>query len=112
MQTSTETKTVTVGDLFRCSWGYDQTNIDYYQVTGVTPSGKSVRLRMVASEVVDTQVSRESVRAVPNAFIGAERTYRIKYWNNEPCVRISSYSHAYLHSWDTSSSQTAWGFGH
>lgn len=22
-----------VGDVFKCSWGYDQTNIDYYQVT-------------------------------------------------------------------------------
>lgn len=27
-----------VGDVFRCSWGYDQTNVDYYQVQEVRGS--------------------------------------------------------------------------
>ena len=32
--------TVAVGDVFRCSWGYDQTNVDYYEVIEV--KGKHV----------------------------------------------------------------------
>ncbi len=34
-----------VGDILYSSWGYDQTNIDYYQVVEVSPTKKSVKLR-------------------------------------------------------------------
>lgn len=37
--------TVKVGDFFECSWGYDQTNVDFYKVVGFTKSGKSVHLQ-------------------------------------------------------------------
>ena len=30
---------------FYTSWGYDQTNVDFYKVLGLTPSGKSVRIQ-------------------------------------------------------------------
>lgn len=46
--TSTTTDTgveVKVGDFFYSSWGYDQTNVDFYKVVGFTASGKSVRLQ-------------------------------------------------------------------
>jgi hypothetical protein len=36
---------VKVGDFFYASWGYDQTNVDFYKVVGFTGSGKSVRLQ-------------------------------------------------------------------
>lgn len=36
---------VKVGDFFVCSWGYDQTNVDFYKVVGMTPSGKSVKVQ-------------------------------------------------------------------
>ena len=29
-----------VGDLFYDSWGYNQTQGDFYEVVGLTPSGK------------------------------------------------------------------------
>lgn len=34
---------VKVGDLFSMSWGYDQTNVNYFQVTRVSDSGVWVR---------------------------------------------------------------------
>lgn len=37
---------VEVGQVFVASWGYEQTNIDFYQVVGVT--AKSVKLRPIA----------------------------------------------------------------
>lgn len=39
------TPAVKVGDYFECSWGYDQTQVDFYRVIEVTPSGKSVRVQ-------------------------------------------------------------------
>jgi len=42
--------TVEVGDFFVESWGYDQTNVDFYQVVRVAKSGASVWLRHVRSE--------------------------------------------------------------
>jgi hypothetical protein len=59
--TTTETPTtspaladlVKVGDFFSCSWGYDQTNVDFYEVVGLT--AKSVKLIPAASAQVDDQ---------------------------------------------------------
>ena len=49
--TETEAPTVKVGDFFVCSWGYDQTNVDFYKVVGMTKSGKSVRVQKWTSAV-------------------------------------------------------------
>lgn len=48
-ETLTESPTVKVGDFFVCSWGYDQTNVDFYKVVGLTPSGKSVKVQQWSS---------------------------------------------------------------
>lgn len=34
-----------LNDFIVCSWGYEQTNVDFYQVVGITP--KSLKLREV-----------------------------------------------------------------
>lgn len=34
---------VSVGDFFVASWGYDQTNVDFYKVVGLTPKGVKVQ---------------------------------------------------------------------
>jgi hypothetical protein len=55
---------VGVGSYFVHTWGYDQTNTDYYRVTSVTKSGKSVTLQRVRA----TQVGEDNgstVRTVP-----------------------------------------------
>ena len=46
--------TLRVGDILVNSWGYDQTNVDFYQVVEVKPSGKSVVIRSISSEIVET----------------------------------------------------------
>lgn len=42
---------IKVGDFFARSWGYDQTNVDFYKVVGLT--GKGVRAQRWSSAVVD-----------------------------------------------------------
>ena len=59
---------VKVGDVFRSSWGYDQTNIDYYQVIAVT--GKTATLSQIGCLSESTEWLQGN--SVPNlgAFIG------------------------------------------
>lgn len=44
---------VTVGTIFYRSWGYDQTNVNYYVVTKLSPSGKTATLREVGLSHID-----------------------------------------------------------
>lgn len=45
---------VSVGDFFVCSWGYDQTNIDFYKVVALTPKGiKIQKWQSAMAEVQD-----------------------------------------------------------
>ena len=67
METETVERTKTdgprVGDVLVSSWGYDQTNIDFWCVVGLTASRKSVRIMPVAQRVVD--YSKGGERVVP-----------------------------------------------
>ena len=59
-----------VGDILYTSWGYDQTNVDYYQVTRVIK--KKIAVRPIRSDYFQlTYMSGESI-PVPNQFIGEE----------------------------------------
>ena len=98
MSTATITRPVEVGDIFAASWGYDQTNVDFYEVVSVTASGKSVRIVPIASEVVSGDAYAEQVRAVPGS---ASRdavpvTKRLRFYGgSEPLVTLNSYSSAW-----------------
>ena len=83
---------VKVGDLFVDSWGYEQTQVDLYQVVA-KPSAKTVVVRPIACETVEGSEGRDcrNVRAVPNAFIGEEMKKRL---NNYGGFKTSSYSSA------------------
>lgn len=64
-QTKTETTNrfgIVPGDVFYTSWGYDQTNVDFYLVTRVTAAKAEVT--PIGSTVVDGQGTYQHV--VPN----------------------------------------------
>lgn len=81
--------TLKEGDILYSSWGYDQTNISYYQV--VTIGEKSVKIREIASKAVDDS----HVMPIPNHFIGLAMTKVVRQGNT---VSIASYANAY--PWD------------
>lgn len=63
--------TLKPGDIVYNSWGYDQTNIDFYQVVEA-PSGKTVRIRAIKGELqTDSDCGAMSGRTMPckDAFI-------------------------------------------
>ena len=38
-----------VGDVFHSSWGYDQTNTEYYKIVGISKTGKTAKVVQVGS---------------------------------------------------------------
>ena len=124
-----ETPVVKVGDFFSSSWGYDQTNVDFYKVVGLTKSGKSVRVVKVGSRVDHSDMhdyvvpSDEPTTGAwvrnpggwseydPSASAPVE-THRLRVGGYKGAsFTVNSYSSAYL--WDgTPQYKTGYGLGH
>ena len=101
-----------VGDILYSNWGYDQTNIDYYQIIRATP--KQVILQQLQKKVVSVGRTDEKVVPLKGKFDPREKKLRRKWrpgFNGGISVSLTSYSGA--HSWDGRPiSQTRGGFGH
>lgn len=84
---------VKVGDIFRSCWGYDQTNIDYYQCTKVI--GAMIEIREIAQQREDSGFMQGQCVPAPGAFISETMKKRVQvYAGNEPSLRITSYASA------------------
>ena len=98
-------ESIKVGDIFVDSWGYDQTNVDFYLVTKKLKA--SIKIVKIGSKVVATSIGSEMVVPVPDAVIGEEKT-KIP---QDGYIKTSSYSLARL--WDGKPMhETAAGWGH
>ena len=87
-----------VGDLLRSSWGYEQTNVDYYQVTATTKRG--VTIRPIAAKQVET-TGWASDRCAPDKdnFVGEPMKKRVRLYtvgDEVRCsVKVRSFAYAY-----------------
>ena len=68
---------VSVGDVFICSWGYEQTNVDFYQVVSLVGES-SVRVRQVAPEILEES---------PTGPMSGEYTYKLTHEPLPPVTR-------------------------
>jgi hypothetical protein len=95
--------TLAVGDILYSSWGYDQTNIDFYQV--VERSTFSVVIREIAQASCGT-TGPDSWKTMPASgqYTGEPMTKRVRIGN---CVRIASYANA--SPWDGSPKHASTG---
>ena len=80
---------VNVGDVLLCSWGYDQTNIDYYEVTALIGS-RMVEIREIGCETIDTAWMQGKSVPAKGQYIGKPMRKVAKNGS----VRITSYSTA------------------
>jgi len=102
--------TLVVGDVLNTSWGYDQTNVDYFQV--VELKGKAtVKLREISAVSVDDS----HVRPYVNEFVGKVFEKRVNSRYNS--VKISSCQTATPVRKDDDGKykpnyRTPWGMGH
>lgn len=79
-----------VGDVLYSSWGYEQTNIDFYQVVGLVGK-RTLELRKIAGRRTTDLPDQGDVVPVPNQFVG--EVFR-KRENEHGGVSINSYSSA------------------
>ena len=98
------------GDILYSSWGYDQTNINFYEVVGVV--GKQVLIREVESKAVRHERGADYVVPVPGRFTGAVmKKIPQKGYRDQPYVKVSNVQTAY--PWDGKPKyETPSGFGH
>ena len=96
------------GDIFVCSWGYDQTNVDFYQVVKRTP--KTVTVRQVAAETLSDGplTMTGKARAIPGQFIGEPMRRKMENVLDNAWISINSYAAAKAtrnpHEWNRTSS--------
>jgi hypothetical protein len=84
--------TLEPGTVLMSMWGYDQTNIDYYQVVEVSASRKTVKIRPIAQRSVDgEQYMTGSCWPLADHFTGPAMVKRIGQGDS---VRLTSYSSA------------------
>lgn len=95
-----------VGDILSASWGYDQTNQDYYQVIRV------IDKKIVIREIASKQVGVDRVVADKDNFIGEAMLKQPSSTSKgDAVVKISSYEYAFL--WDGKPEyETPIGMGH
>jgi hypothetical protein len=93
-----------VGDIFDTSWGYDQTNVDFYQVVEVR--GKVLIIRKIAEMTDHEDRGAEYVVPAKDSFIGPP----IRILPTSSGVKIEGH---YGSPWDGKPKyQTAGGWGH
>ena len=83
------------GDVLRCSWGYDQTNIDYYEVTRLI-GARMVEIRKIGAESVNDGGLAMTGDCVPRPghYIGAPMRKAVSDYDGQS-VRIASYASAH-----------------
>lgn len=84
-----------VGDILVSSWGWEQTNVDFYQVVNII-TGKTIEIRPIAEKTVTATGSMsETVTAVPDEFTGSARRVRV---STDDSIKLNSYK--YASKWD------------
>lgn len=75
---------VKVGDVFTCSWGYDQTNVDFYRVIKTTASGVWVQQWQAAHVDTEGPHDRLTVGGAPKTEVDwSEVDQDADYWDQQ-----------------------------
>ncbi|VVB70009.1 Uncharacterised protein [uncultured archaeon] len=94
-----EEKSFKVGDVLYHSWGYDQTNIDFYKIIEISKTGKTAKLIRLMNKVISSTQDGFVEQVVPGqesenkklitARIKEKRIGRFWKWNNKPLTQTS-----------------------
>lgn len=90
---------VQVGDVFLSAWGYSMDFVDFYQVTKVSATGKSVNVRKIKTTVVSGDVNSPyggRVMPVKDSFVGEELKNRRISGGIIPHFKVNESAHASL----------------
>lgn len=119
-------KNIHVGDVFSSSWGYEQTNVNFFQVVELI--GKtSVRIKEVCPPIIEDNptgaMSTDRVYAMPNrgemlpvksysVFIEDNSKGAVKriqtYNKNDPIIKLTSFAYAHPCKGKTEKCYVSW----
>jgi len=100
-QAERQPHTLKTGDVLYSDWGYEQTNIDFYEVVAV--SGTIVTIRQIAATIKPTEFMQGETMPRPGQFIGEPLRRKADASNR---VRITSFASA--SPWDGKPQYTTW----
>jgi hypothetical protein len=104
MPTTLTANPAKVNDILYSSWGYEQTNIDFYIVTKVL--GKSVKIRELGSNTVGTGFMSGETTPTQTP-TGDEMLKRVNAkTDGSYTIKIASYARAY--QWDGKPKYCSW----
>ena len=86
--------TLVGGEVFRTSWGYEQTNVEYYEVVGVR--GQMVEVREIAQSREEEGFLCGKTKPMPGMFIGETFLRRVNMVGGAPSIKIHQSATAYL----------------
>jgi hypothetical protein len=98
------------GDIFVSSWGYDQTNVDFYEVLFDANYGQFAKIIELKTQVLindgGSSMSGYSI-PIPREYDGVPMRKKVlKGYQGEPAFKIRSY--AYARPWDGKQKYTSW----
>ncbi len=93
-----------IGDILYCSWGYDQTNIDFYQVIGLI--GKHVKIKEINSSMPKGEEGFMTGHVIPIKDSFTNDNIYLKKVLIGNTLKINSFSWA--NPWDGTPKRTSW----
>jgi hypothetical protein len=96
---------IQVGDIYYTSWGYDQTNVSFYQVVAV--KGKMIEARLIGKKIVGSEAGSDyvvpvkgdfrgtSFKALPREISNGREAFKVKdesawEWEGKPVYQTAS----------------------
>ncbi len=100
-------KSLSIGSIFYCSWGYEQTNIDFYQVISI--KGIMIEIQAIKSSLIEHD-THDSGKVIPlkDEFRGQPIKKKLQCMDNTFRIAIHSFADAYL--WDGKPKYCSWGY--
>ena len=93
--TAPTTSSIEIGDIFCSSWGYEQTNIDFFEVVAKTP--KTLKLRLVKAKK-DYCYGYSGLATPIKGSFADDKVYSRKYDEGNKSVKIDYVRYSTL--WD------------
>lgn len=87
--------TVNIGDIYVCSWGYEQTNIDYYKITAV----KNKTVELVGIGQNRNYTGPMQGECVPDPNVTGTKTYTKRMLVNGDSVSFKMTSYSWAYKW-------------
>lgn len=82
-QVQTTQNMIKVGDVFFSSWGYDQTNIDYYKIVKISATGKTCQIVKIGAKTIEN-TGFMSEKVIPDP----EKIIKEREWIGESCLEV------------------------